>query len=111
MTVLPIIAKPVRMLATYGGHPVCIISLILFCLFWAALGLDLVVLTTILSVLALTFSQAIMFKQDEDACESKARDKANHAKLDELLAATTGARDDLIHIEDEAEEVIERKRR
>ena len=36
---------------------------------------------------------------------------ATQAKLDELIACTDSARDDLTHLEDEAEESIQEKRR
>lgn len=42
---------------------------------------------------------------------TQARDtKALQAKLDELIHATQGARDELLHIEDEGEEVIDTRR-
>lgn len=61
-------------------------------------------LTLTLSVAAITMSQLVLREQARG-------DKAIHAKLDEIIGALSGARNDLMHVEDMAEREIEEKRR
>jgi low affinity Fe/Cu permease len=106
--------------ADLAGHPIALIGVLIFCLFWFALPLGstaTAILTLVLSVLAITLTQMVLNQQ-------KRHEAALHLKIDELIHAMRGARDDLMGIEhkseaelealritgDRAEEVLEERR-
>ena len=88
------------------AHPCAQIGVIVFCVSWFALKLDTNLLTAALSILAITLTQMVLNTQKERECDDRRRDIAMHAKLDELVLAMTGARDEIAGIEDLAEEKI-----
>ena len=88
------------------AHPYAQIGVIVFCVSWFALKLDTNLLTAALSILAITLTQMVLNTQKERECDDRRRDIAMHAKLDELVLAMTGARDEIAGIEDLAEEKI-----
>ena len=79
-----------------------------FCVTWFALRLPVEILTAALSILAITLTQMVLNKQNEREIDAHRRDVALHAKLDELVRATSKARDELAGIEVLEEEEIER---
>jgi low affinity Fe/Cu permease len=83
-----------------AAHPYAQLALILFCLGWFALGLNVNVLTAALSILAISLTQMVLNRQNEREREAHRRDVAMHAKLDELLVATGGARNEMAGIEE-----------
>ena len=105
--------------ADVAGHPNAIILVLLSCaLGFLLLGDDgALILTFILSILAITLTQMVLNQQ-------KRHEAALHLKIDELIHAMVGARDDLMGIEhkseaelealritgDKAEEVLEQRR-
>lgn len=92
------------------AHPYMQIGVILFCLGWFALGLRTDLLTAALSILAITLTQMVLNAQKERETDDHRRDVAMHAKLDELLLAMKGARDEMAGIEElEEEEIVELK--
>ena len=92
------------------AHPYLQVGVILFCVAWFWLGFHAESLTAALSILAITLTQMVLNRQNDREAEDRKRDVAMHAKLDELLHAMKGARDDLAGIEDlEAEEIEELK--
>ena len=88
------------------AHPYMQIGVIVFCLAWFALGLKTDLLTAALSILAITLTQMVLNRQTEREIDDRRRDVAMHAKLDELLIAMKGARDEMAGIEELDEEVI-----
>ncbi len=74
---------------------------------WFALGLATDVLTAILSILAITLTQMVLNRQNEREADAHRRDVAMHAKLDELVIAMKGARNEMAGIEELDEEDIE----
>lgn len=106
--------------ANIAGHPLALVGVIAFCLAWFLLPLGntaTAVLTLVLSVLAITLTQMVLNQQ-------KRHEAALHLKIDELIHAMKGARDEVMGIEtkserelealritgDEAEEVLARRR-
>jgi low affinity Fe/Cu permease len=92
--------------AASAAHPYAQLGLVLVCLAWFALALDVGLLTAALSILAITLTQMVLNKQESREAEAHRRDVALHAKLDELLHASRRARDELAGIEELEEEEI-----
>lgn len=92
------------------AHPYMQIAVILFCAAWFVVGFLADTLTAALSILAITLTQMVLNRQNDREAEDRKRDIAMHAKLDELLHAMKGARDDMAGIEElEEEEIAEFK--
>ena len=77
---------------------------------WFARHWDLNWLMTILAIISLTLTQMVLKRQLAVENENRRRDIALHAKLDELIVAQGGARDELAGIEELEEEQIEQLR-
>ena len=90
-----------------AAHPMVQIGFIIFCIAWFIFGLRTELLTAALSILAITLTQMVLNRQNERECDAHRRDVAMHAKLDELLIAMRGARNNMAGIEELAEEEIE----
>ena len=93
--------------ADAAAHPMVQIGFILFCVAWFVAGLPTELLTAALSIIAITLTQMVLNQQNERECDAHRRDVAMHAKLDELLIAKQGARNEMAGIEELAEEEIE----
>jgi len=92
------------------AHPYTQIGVIVLCVAWFAIGLRADLLTAALSILAITLTQMVLNGQYDREIEAHRRDVAMHAKLDELIAAKRGARNDLVGIEErDEEEIVELK--
>ena len=93
-------------IANLAGHPAAIIVLIVACLVWLAVtgsaGQNL--LTLILSILAITLTQMVLNQQ-------RRSELALHLKIDELIGALDGARDELAGIETADEDTLLAARR
>ncbi len=106
--------------ANIAGHPLALVSVLVFCCAWFLLPLGeeaTAVLTLVLSVLAITLTQMVLNQQ-------KRHEIALHMKIDELIHGLRGARDEVMGIEhkseaelealrltgDKAEEVLEQRR-
>lgn len=90
-----------------AAHPMVQIGFIIFCIAWFVVGLPTELLTAALSILAITLTQMVLNRQNERECDAHRRDVAMHAKLDELLIAKRGARNEMAGIEELPEEEIE----
>lgn len=88
------------------AHPYMQVGVILLCVAWFAVGFHADTLTAALSILAITLTQMVLNRQNDREAEDRKRDVAMHAKLDELLHAMKGARDEMAGIEDLDEEEI-----
>ena len=88
------------------AHPYMQIGVILFCVLWFVAGLRTDLLTAALSILAITLTQMVLNSQYDREADAHRRDVAMHAKLDELIAAKKGARNELVGIEEKDEEEI-----
>lgn len=92
--------------ANLAGHPAAIATVALFCGAWFLVsgqaGENM--LTLILSVLAITLTQMVLNQQ-------KRSEAALHMKIDELILAKSGARDELAGIERKTEDELEALRR
>jgi len=92
------------------AHPAMQIGVIVFCVAWFALRLGTDLLTAALSILAITLTQMVLNSQKEREADDRRRDVAMHAKLDELLIAMKGARDEMAGIEElDEEDIVELK--
>lgn len=93
-------------IANLAGHPLAIVILIAACLLWLAAkgqpGQNL--LTLILSILAITLTQMVLNQQ-------RRNELALHLKIDELITALDGARDELAGIETADEDTLRAARR
>lgn len=85
-----------------AGHPASILLVIIFCAAWfLSLGSGFEnTLTLILSVAAITLTQMVLNQQ-------KRHDAALHLKIDELIHAMKGARDEIAGIENKSEAELE----
>lgn len=92
------------------AHPYVQLGVIAFCVVWFASGLPNDLLTATLSILAITLTQMVLNGQYDREAEARRRDVAMHAKLDELLHAMKGARDEMAGIEELEEDEIEQLR-
>lgn len=86
-----------------AGHPAALVFVIVFCAAWFLLPLGeqaTAILTLVLSVLAITLTQMVLNQQ-------KRHDVALHLKIDELIHAMRGARDEIMGIENKSEAELE----
>jgi len=88
--------------ANIAGHPAAILLVIIFCAIWF---IDLGsasqnTLTLILSVAAITLTQMVLNQQ-------RRHEAALHMKIDELIHAISGARDEIAGIENKSEAELE----
>lgn len=90
-----------------AAEPLAQIAVVIVCALWFALGLATEVLTAILSILAITLTQMVLNRQNEREADAHRRDVAMHAKIDELVLAMKGARNEMVGIEELDEEDIE----
>ena len=92
--------------ANLAGNPASIVVLIVLCLAWfmvtGSAGQN--TLTLILSILAITLTQMVLNQQ-------RRSELALHLKIDELITALDGARDELAGIENEDEDTLLAARR
>jgi low affinity Fe/Cu permease len=89
------------------AHAYMQVGVILFCVLWFAAGLRADLLTAALSIMAITLTQMVLNGQYDREAEAHRRDVAMHAKLDELLIAMKGARNEMAGIEELEERDIE----
>ena len=89
------------------AHPYMQVGVILFCVVWFVAGLRADLLTAALSILAITLTQMVLNSQYDREAEAHRRDVAMHAKLDELVHAMKGARNEMAGIEELDENTIE----
>ena len=94
------------LIANLAGHPLAIVILIAACLLWLFAkgqpGQNL--LTLMLSILAITLTQMVLNQQ-------RRSELALHLKIDELITALDGARDELAGIETADEDTLRAARR
>lgn len=88
--------------ANLAGHPIALIGVILFCAAFILLMGEsaTAVLTLVLSVMAITLTQMVLNQQ-------KRHEAALHLKIDELIHAMGGARDEIMGIEGRSEAELE----
>lgn len=89
--------------ARASATPAAILGVPIFCAVWFTIGLSVDLLTNILSILAITMSSLVLLAGRRESL-------ALHTKLDELIEVTEGARNELEHAEELAEEEIVRLR-
>lgn len=82
--------------AAYAGHPLAQLGFLAFCLLWWSMGWDMLGLTTVLSIIAITLTQMVLASQDRIT-------KAEHMKLDAIIAGTD-ADDELRGIENKEDD-------
>lgn len=92
--------------ANLAGHPAAIAAVAIFCAVWFVEGGEqgINTLTLILSVLAITLTQMVLNQQ-------RRSEDALHMKIDELILAKTGARDELAGIERRTQDELDALRR
>ena len=89
-----------------AAHPFAQFGFVIFCIIWFLAGLRVDILTAGLSILAITFTQMVLNRQNEREIDAHRRDVAMHAKLDELIAVSRRARNDFVGVEEKEEEEI-----
>ena len=94
-----------------SAHPFAQMGFIIVCAIWFAVGFATDLLTAVLSILAITLTQMVLNRQNEREFDAHRRDVAMHAKLDELVVAMKGARNEVAGIEEnlDEEEIAELK--
>lgn len=92
--------------ANLAGHPFAIFTVAVCCAAWFIIGGTAAenTLTLVLSVLAITLTQMVLNQQ-------RLSERALHMKIDELVFAMKGARDEIAGIEGKTEEELEALRR
>ncbi len=93
-----------------SGRPVSQLVFVVFCVGWFVLGLPTDILTAGLSIVAITLTQMVLASQEVREKADAVRDKAIHVKLDEMVHATDGARNEVERIEELSEDEIEERR-
>src|SRR4030095_9073118 len=92
------------------AHPYAQVSFLLVCIAWFIVGWNVNVLTAALSIMAITLTQMVLNSQNEREIDDHRRDVAMHAKLDELISASRGAKNEFVAIEErEEDEIVELK--
>ena len=89
--------------ANLAAHPTAQIVVVVFCFAWFLLPLGdsaTAVLTLVLSVMAITLTQMVLNQQ-------KRHEAALHLKIDELIHAMKGARDEVMGVETASEAELE----
>ena len=89
-----------------AGHPMAILTVAVACAAWFIIGGPAAenTLTLILSVLAITLTQMVLNQQ-------RLSERALHMKIDELVYAVKGARDEIAGIEGKTEAELDALRR
>lgn len=82
------------------------IAFLVLYLVWFVAEWDLNWLMTLLAIVSLTLTQMVLKRQFANERDTRRRDIALHAKLDELIIAKTGARNEIAGIENLDEEEI-----
>lgn len=92
--------------ANLAGHPLAILLVAVACALWFLIGGhdSENTLTLILSVLSITLTQMVLNQQ-------RRSEAAVHLKIDELIIAMSGARDEVAGIETKTEDELEALRR
>ena len=92
-----------NMVATVAGHPFVQAAILIGCALWLALGGSEAALASALTIGGFVLTQMVLNQQ-------RRRENALHLKIDEILLAMHGTRNEVAGIEQEAEEEIERLR-
>lgn len=90
-------------LAAFAAHPLVQIGVLAGCVVWLVLGGTENALASGLTIGGFVLTQMVLNEQ-------RRREKALHLKLDELIVAMGGARNEVLGAEDAAEHEIERLR-
>ncbi len=90
--------------ARLAGHPFAQLVLLAAVIGWVAAGGSLNAAMLVLAVLAITLTQMVLNQQ-------RRRDTALHIKIDELIVAMGGARDELAGIETKSGQELDELRR
>jgi low affinity Fe/Cu permease len=92
------------------AHPYAQVAFLVLCIAWFIIGWNVNVLTAALSIMAITLTQMVLNSQNEREIDDHRRDVAMHAKLDELIAASRGAKNEFVAIEEREEtEIVQLK--
>ena len=89
--------------ANFAGHPVVQVSALAGCALWLALGWSEAALASALTIGGFVLTQMVLNQQ-------RRRENALHLKIDELIIAMKGARNEVAGIDQAAEMEIERLR-
>lgn len=89
--------------ATFAGHPAVQLSVLVACLGWLTFGKSEAALASTLTIGGFILTQMVLNQQ-------RHRENALHLKIDELLVAVKGARNELAGSEKADEAEIERLR-
>jgi low affinity Fe/Cu permease len=90
-------------IANFAAHPVVQLSVLVLCIGWLALGGGETALASALTIGGFILTQMVLAQQ-------RRRDNALHLKIDELIVAMRGARNEIAGAETAAEAEIERLR-
>ena len=93
-------------IATLAASSAAQVAMLAVYALWFSQHWDLNWLMTILAIVSLTLTQMVLKRQLARESDDRRRDVALHAKLDELILAKTGARDEMAGIESLDEEAI-----
>ncbi|WP_221234743.1 low affinity iron permease family protein [Sphingomonas aerophila] len=92
-----------RAMAAFAAHPLIQLGVLIACVLWLALGGGENALASTLTIGGFVLTQMVLNEQ-------RRRDKALHLKIDELIVAVAGARNEVAGVEGAAEDEIERLR-
>jgi low affinity Fe/Cu permease len=91
------------LVADAAGHPAAQLVVLFGCILWWALGGSESSLGSALSIGGFVLTQMVLNQQ-------RRRERALHLKIDELILSKTGARNEIVGIEQKTEEEIEELR-
>jgi len=92
-----------NMVATFVGHPLVQAAILIGCVLWLTLGGSEAALASAMTIGGFVLTQMVLNQQ-------RRRENALHLKIDEILLAMHGTRNEVAGVEQEAEEEIERLR-
>lgn len=102
-TLRRLLARLSTMIADFAAHPIVQLSVLAACVMWLIFGWSEGALASAMTIGGFILTQMVLHEQ-------RRRDNALHLKIDELILAMNGARDELTGAEHAAEDEIERLR-
>ena len=98
-----ILSRLSTVIADFAAHPIIQLGVLAACVLWLVLGKSEAALASTMTIGGFILTQMVLHEQ-------RRRDNALHLKIDELLLAIKGARNELAGSEHAAEDEIERLR-
>jgi len=90
-------------ISNFAAHPMVQVTVLATCAIWLAFGYSETALASVMTIGGFILTQMVLNQQ-------RRRENALHLKIDELIVAVEGARNELTGVEQAAEDEIEKLR-